>query len=633
MKSPAKRAIVVGMDGASMEIVKNLADQGYCPNIAALMKQGAWRPMIGVFPTLTPPGWTALSTGSWPGTHRVMDFNIHKPGKRLDNTEWGINTDLSQSEYVWNTFERAGKMPILVKWEMSWPPTVKKGIQVEGTGPGVSNHHQLAGYHLFVSGKWAPRRLVAQRDPETLDPSALQNVREFDPVDIRDAKGWRNTPASNKPLKEVDLVIQPLARGREEMNRGKKGTPKTLRGLIYAKGSGYDRVRVCQSRNAANALTDLGVGDWSDWWLDRLEIDGKKHPGYVRAKLITLTKNADAFELFFPQIWPNAGYTKPLSIAKEIDENVGNFLQNPMRDALGLIDDDTYFELLEFHHQRLADVSEYLTSTRDWDLLMTETHASDYTSHFFLRAADFHSGAERSVMKRCREGVQRTYASIDLMIGRLRKIADKDTAFFIVSDHGGTSQQHQVVDIAKVLEVTGFLKYKGHGKNRVIDWSRTKASSVGLVHIFVNLKGRQPGGIVSKKDYDKVRRDLIAALYDYKDPVTGHRPFALAVTREDAEMLNLWGDLVGDVVYALRAEFDGAHGKQLPSVSFGMAGQHSTFIASGAGIKRAGKLDGQVRVVDVAPTVCYLTGTPMPRNVEGGVVYEALKDPDWYLRD
>ena len=24
-------------------------------------------------------------------------------------------------------------------------------------------------------------------------------------------------------------------------------------------------------------------------------------------------------------------------------------------------------------------------------------------------------------------------------------------------------------------------------------------------------------------------------------------------------------------------------------------------------------------------------GTPMPRNVEGGVVYEALRDPNWHL--
>jgi predicted AlkP superfamily phosphohydrolase/phosphomutase len=632
MQSPARKAIVVGMDGASMEIVQNMVKAGHAPNIGSLMKRGAWRPMVGVFPTLTPPGWTALSTGSWPGTHSIMDFNIHAPGRPLDQTVWGINTKLSKSEYIWNTFERAGKRPILVKWEMSWPPTVKKGIQVEGTGPGVSNHHQIAGYHLFVGGKWAPRRLVSQRDPETLDPSALQTVQEFDPVTLTPAGNWRNLPPSHLPPKEVVLTIRPLARGREPMNRGKEGKPKPFYGLVYASRSGgYDRVKICRTRDGKKALTDLGVGEWSAWWLEPFEIDSKRLKGYVRMKLINLSKSADMFELFVPQIWPNEGYTHPKRIAREIDRKVGNFLQNPARDALGLIDDDTYFELLEFHHQRLADVADHLVTTESWDLLMVETHASDYTSHFFLGQADKNSGASRSVLKRSREGVERTYASIDRLVGRLMGLADKDTVFIVVSDHGGTSNQHQAVDISHVLEATGFLAYKGRGKNRQIDRSRTRAANVGLVHIFVNLKGREPGGIVSKQDYEAVQREIIAALYEYKDPETGQHPFALALTRADAEMVNLWGNLVGDVVYALRPDFDGAHGKQLPSVSFGMAGQHSTFIMAGAGVRKVGELQRQVRVVDVAPTVCYLTGVPMPKQVEGGVVYEALKDPDWPL--
>ncbi len=627
--APARRAIIAGMDGASMEIVKNMADAGHMPNVRALMEAGVWRPMVGVFPTLTPPGWTALSTGSWPGTHGILDFNIRHVGQPLDRTLWGIDTSLSRSEYIWNAFERGGKTPILVKWEMSWPPTVRSGVQVEGTGPGVSNHHQVAGYHLFVGGKWAPRRLEAQRDPETLDPSALQGVREFDPVTLVDARGWTGVPESGRPLKEAVLAIQPLARGREGMNRGSKGVPVPLYALIYASGAnGYDRVRLCRSKDASQPLADLAVGDWSDWWLDPFEIDGGKVSGYVRAKLITLTPGADAFELFIPQIWPPDGYTKPPSVAGEIDRHVGNFLQNPGRDALGLIDDNTYFELLEFHHQRLADVAEYLAGSRDWDLLMTETHASDYTSHFFLRAADPHSGAPPEVQRRCREGVERTYASIDRWIGRLRRLAGDDTAFFVVSDHGGTSQQHTVVNVASVLEQAGFLKYEGDGPDRRIDWTRTRAADVGLVHIFVNLKGREPGGIVDPADYDNVCKDIIQALYDHRDPETGRRTFALALTREDAEMVNLWSDRVGDVVYALRPEFDGAHGKQLPSVAFGMAGQHSTFIAAGAGVRSAGPLERQVRVIDVAPTVCYLTGAPMPRNVEGGVIYEAVEDPD-----
>jgi len=634
MASPAKRAIVIGMDGASMEIVKNMADMGHMPNVAKLMKRGAWRPMVGVFPTLTPPGWTALATGSWPGNHKVMDFNIRALGKRLDQTEWGINTGLSQSEYIWNTFERAGKTPILVKWEMSWPPTVKTGIQVEGTGPGVSNHHQVAGYHLFVGGKWAPRRLVKHRDPETLDPSALQGGSEFDPVTMASAEGWKALPESKKPPLEVEMVITPLARGRAPMNRGKKGTPKPFYGLVYATTRrGYDRVMVCKKKDGRSKICDLGVGDWSEWWLDSFEIDGKRVKGYVQMKLIALTKNADMFELFVPQIWPPDGYTKPKSIAREIDKNVGNFLQNPARDALGKIDDDTYFELLEFHHQRIADVAQYLTGSRKWDLLMLETHASDYTSHFFLGQADPTSGAEPSVLKRSREGVYRTYQSIDRMIGRvLDDIADDNTVVAVVADHGGTSNQFPAVNIRKVLEETGFVKYKGRGKNREIDWSKTRACDVGLVHVFLNLKGREPGGIVAKKDYESVRRELIAALMEYKDEATGRHPFALALSRENAEMVNLWSDLVGDVVYALHPEFDGAHGKQLPSVSFGMAGQHSTFVVAGAGIKKAGMLEKQVRSIDVAPTLCYLTGVPMPAQVEGGVVYEALENPDWHLK-
>lgn len=630
--SPAKRAIIIGMDGASMELVNNMIEWGHTPNIAKLRQAGVYRPMIGVFPTLTPPGWTALSTGSWPGNHGVMDFNIRDVGKELDQTVWGINTGLCRSEYIWNLVERSGGKPILVKWEMSWPPTVKTGIQVEGTGPGVSNHHQIAGYHLFVSGKWAPRPIGGQRDPETLDPSALQKIKHIDQVNIvtADAEKWEGKlPDSEKPIKEVELTIQPLARGRENMNRGKLGTPKGYYGLIYASGqSGYDRIQICSNRTTDNTVADIGVGDWSEWWLDDFEIDGRSVEGYVRVKLITLTPNADAFELFVPQVWPRSGYTVPNEIATSIDQNVGSFLQNPARDALGQVDDDTYFELLDYHHQRLADVAIHLASKNDWDVLMVETHAPDYASHFFLSQADEISGASPDTIHRCREGLRRTYESVDMMIGRIVEQADEETVIVICADHGGTPNQFNAVDIEKVLEETGFLVRNEKG---AIDWTNTKAANVGLVHIFINLAGREPNGIVPVDEYETTQREIIAALHAYTDKETGRNPFSLALTHDDAEMLNLHGDLVGDVVYALRPEFDGAHGKQLPSVSFGIAGQHSTLILAGAGIRKGIALERQVRVVDVAPTICYLLGLPMPANVEGGVVYEALEDPNWHL--
>lgn len=630
--APAKRAIIIGMDGASMELVNNMIAWGHAPNMEKLRNTGVYRSMLGVFPTLTPPGWTALSTGSWPGTHQVMDFNIRALGKELTKTVWGINTGLCQSEYIWNLVERAGGKPILVKWEMSWPPTVKTGIQIEGTGPGVSNHHQIAGYHLFVSGKWAPRPIGGQRDPETLDPSALQKIKHIDSVKIKpiDLNKWQGElPESEQPLLEVELTIQPLARGRADMNRGKTGKPKAYFAVIYAMGqAGYDRIRVFRKRSSDEVVADLAVGDWSDWWLDSFEIDDSNVEGYVRMKLVTLTPNADAFELFVPQIWPRTDYTVPAEIATDIDKHVGSFLQNPARDALGQVDDDTYFELLDYHHQRLADIATYLAAENDWDVLMVETHAPDYASHFFLSQADEISGASAETIHRCREGLRRTYESVDKMIGQIAELADEETVVLICADHGGTPNQFRAVDIEKVLEETGFIIKQ---KNGNIDWTKTRALNVGLVHIFINLADREPNGIVAAEDYEETQREIISALHAYKDEKTGRHPFSLAVTREDAEMLNLHGVLVGDVVYALRPEFDGAHGKQLPSVSFGIGGQHSTFILSGAGVRKGVSLERQVRVVDVAPTICYLLGLPMPANVEGGVVYEALEDPNWHL--
>ena len=633
MQSPAQKAIVIGMDGAAMELVQHMVDQGHMPHLGQLMAQGVKRPMIGVFPTLTPPGWTATSTGAWAGTHQVMDFNIRKLGGRLDETVWGINTQLSQAEYLWNTVERAGKKPILVKWEMSWPPTVQTGIQVEGTGPGVSNVHQITGYHLFVGGGWTPRPIGGPRDPETLDPSALQKVRNIDPVEIVPAEGWQDAPTSALPPKEVALVIEPLKRGRADMRRqGIEGTPKHFYGLIYASADqGYDRLLICRSRNGSDRVAELSVGQWTEWWKDSFELDGQALDGYVRMKLVSLSAAGDVFELFVPQVWPATGYTQPEEVAQQIDENVGNFLQNPARDALGVVDDATYFELLDFHHQRLAEVAAYLTESNDWDVLFIETHASDYTSHFFLSQADECSGADAHTLARCQAGVAQTYASIDDMIGRVVELADDDTVVAVVADHGGTPNQHRPVDIAEVLEQAGFLVYADAEKKQ-INWQQTRAANVGLVHIFVNLKGREPTGIVDPSDYEQTRLDLIEALHAYRHPQTGRAPFALALTREDAEMVNLEGELVGDVVYALRPEYDGAHGKQLPSATLGIGGQHCTFVLAGAGVKQGLALKRQVRAVDVAPTLCYLLGIPMPEQVEGGVIYEALEDADWHLR-
>ena len=623
MNATAKKAIIVGFDGASMELVLHMAERGHMPNVAALLARGVYREMLGVFPTLTPPGWTTLMTGAWPGTHAITDFSIRKLGADLDETVWGIDTRLCQAEYLWNTAERCGKVPILVKFEMSWPPTIQTGIQVEGTGPGVSNHAQIAGYHLFVTTGYEGYAVGGEKDVEGVDPSALQGPDIVDWITLAPAQGWANLPESDVPLLEAELVIRPLARGHPRMVRGTEGTPKSYYALVYGQGdAGYNQVLIGSDRDASQPLALLEPREWAGWWRDSFVIDGASVEGSARCKLMRLSPDGQRLELFFPQIWPLAGYTLPEAIAGEIFEHVGPFLQNPARDAMGLIDDETYFEVLDYHLDCLAGTAQYLVDHHPWDLLITETHASDYANHFFLRLADPISGAGPEVQERCYRGLVRTYEAIDRWLGRLLTRADGDTLVAIISDHGGTPDRYRRVTPEEALIAAGLLVY--HDDTQVIDWSRTKAAPVGLGNVYVNLRGREPSGIVKPADYEVVQRAIIDALLDFRDAETGQRPFALVLTRRDAEMLDKWGPLAGDVVYALRAEFDGAHGYHMPTSRLGIGAQHATCILAGPGVRQGVHLQGQVRQVDVAPTISYLLGIDVPRNTEGGLIYEAL---------
>ena len=648
--APAKRFVLIGMDGVGMEQVLHLVGEGRLPNMKKLLDAGVYREMWGVLPTLTPPGWTTLVTGAWPSTHKVMDFNIYQPGSRIDDNDWGINTRLCRAEYLWNTLERAGKTPLLVKYEMSWPPTLSGqtgGVQVEGTGPGISNHAQIAGYHFFTVGRQEQEQ--ASGDSAAVDPSALRERRRYDPVTFagtNGAAGWTNLPPSAKEPLAAELPIQPTKRSHPAMGRQGPAAPVTYYALAYATSdAGYDRVRVVRAKDghARVFAEDLKVGQWSEHTPERFTIAGEQVDGHVQCKLVALSPDARTLELFFPQIWPVSGYTFPDEVGNELLDAVGPFRQNPGRDALGVIDDDTYVESLEAQLQRQADVTIHLARTRpNWTGIFTQTHATDYANHFYVAKSDPISGAPPEVVERNYRGMYRTYEACDRWIGRLMDaLLDEHTVFCLVSDHGGTPTTYRLADVNAVLEQAELLVYKegakrgGGGEGAAgdsgIDWTKTRAAGQGVVNIFVNLKGREPTGIVKPDQYERVRREIIEALMGYRDPDAGYCPFVFALRREDAEVVNMWGELVGDVVYATLPEFDGAHGHQLPSARWGWGSQHTLFVLSGAGVKQGVHLDRQVRQVDVAPTLAYLTGLPTPAQAEGRVVMEALERPDWHL--
>ncbi|HEX30286.1 TPA: hypothetical protein ENG04_09425, partial [Candidatus Poribacteria bacterium] len=218
--------------------------------------------------------------------------------------------------------------------------------------------------------------------------------------------------------------------------------------------------------------------------------------------------------------------------------------------------------------------------------------------------------------------------------GRIVGCSDpEETLVILVSDHGAKATTHRF-QVARVLEEAGLLVFRQTEEGRrAVDWSRTKAIQQRSCYIYVNLKGRDPQGIVDPEDYEKVQEEIIHALYNYTDPETGKKPIALALKKQDARIIGLYGDRIGDVVYAITPDFGGQHGPHLPTARFGLGDLRGLFVMSGPGVKKGEILKRTVHLEDVVPTICYLAELPVPEHAEGAILYQALEDPNLKLNE
>ena len=74
------KAMVLGIDGGSLEILRPMADRGWLPVLAGLMEKGACGHLTSTIPPITGAAWTSFATGCHPGNHGLVDFVAPRPG-------------------------------------------------------------------------------------------------------------------------------------------------------------------------------------------------------------------------------------------------------------------------------------------------------------------------------------------------------------------------------------------------------------------------------------------------------------------------------------------------------------------------------------------------------------------------
>ena len=616
-ESRPTKVMILGVDAPIVPRVLKYLEEGDMPYLKALVDAGTLATNCMVpYPTITPPNWTTIVTGAWPGTHGITCFHVHSPGDPLDVVHAGFDSSDNLAEFLWEALARENLRSIVFNYPSTWPPRVDDlGLQVAGAGlaPNEWRCHYEAGEMWDVRNDLSNSMLFA-----------TEEYPRGQVVEITPATGWQNAPEGAD--REVDLRIT----GRNALSPLEAQTWFAL--MIKGDDGRYQRVCIAPVKDCAQSLCTIGVGEWSARLSAEFATAAGPRQAVFRLKLLHLAGSGTEIKLLLTPLCALEGYHHPPELAAELARNVAEMpLPSFGIDELNLewIDDKTWSEWMWENHRWMGKASSYLLGHKPWDLFAMHLHCPDWAYHAMATRLDPLTEPEAKVRERFEKLERDFHRAWDDMLGKILAHADDDTLVVVVSDHGAQATTGWV-PIRKLLIDAGYLALKKDAAgNEVIDWSKTKAIPQRSCYVYLNVKGRDPAGIVEPgEEYTKLRDEIIALLTDYTDPATGRKPFALVLSREDARVLGLYGDRVGDIVFAVTPWFCGQHGPVLPTAKIGIGSIEGLLVMKGPGIRKGFRLERNAWLTDIVPTICHLAEWPVPRQAEGGILYQALDDPD-----
>ena len=348
------------------------------------------------------------------------------------------------------------------------------------------------------------------------------------------------------------------------------GSEVTLVGQVVGRG-GEHAVRFSLPGDGdGRALAELAAGEWSERLELPLAVDGETVPGLFRLKLQELDPGAGLFRLYVTDICRRTWLEQPAGALGDTSCFAGLPTPGVGWDSLGLgcIDIDTFVDLTGMATAWLGDVCAALLTERPWHLFCVHLHAIDSFYHLCSAKLDERAdaGFRPSVGATRRPRAPSTASSTTPSGGCWRR--PTLCAHGLVSDHGAKPAGERVplrrhpgrrgpAGRAEGGDAGGDAGQASTGSRR---WPRRRGAAMcASTSPAANRRAssRRAGSRTSA-------RRAMRAMLDYRDARTGECPFSLVVPSEEAVDLGLYGDGVGDVVYAVREEFADEHGQMLP---------------------------------------------------------------------
>jgi predicted AlkP superfamily phosphohydrolase/phosphomutase len=364
--------------------------------------------------------------------------------------------------------------------------------------------------------------------------------------------------------------------------------------------------------------------------------------------------------------------TVPRAFAQFIRSHIG---QNPMTKHWNSGDSqESHTKLcasLETSIRMKAKLARHLIERKDLDLVFCVFGEAHKAGHWLWKYYDeTHPNHETSpsVLK---NGLLNAYKQIDRALGEILELISADDNLIVFSDHGMQPAYRGEHLTDQILEKLGLLVYDAKPMSQTVagsaprpetrarqrfnnaklalkrrlpqavlaalnkrknsfpgvDWGKTRVFSLPTdrhSHIRVNLRGREPMGIVEPgADYDLLLDQLEAALKALINPRTGR-----AAVEEMFRVRTLFpGECADDlpdvsILWSAEAPMDEVSSPQLGVIRNPIrelrSGNHREegfLLARGPNFSE-GRADYKGHILQIAPTLLHLHGVPIPDQYE-----------------
>ncbi len=615
--APGFRVVVLGVDGMDPDLVREWASD--LPNLTRLASEGSLTELRSTSPPESAVAWASFATGLDPGAHGLVQSirparsayrlqpaygRLEEPARLLGFSLGGFThiRPVSQPSY-WALLDEAGIATVTLRAPLDLPPAaLTHGRSVSGLGT------------PDVRGSWGGYSYLAS-DLSTWDLLAVEWAGERIELEVREGRASAEIPGPPEPGSAAGRAT---VTAEFELNSDRSAVDVRVQG---------QRETVAES-------------SWSGWF--RFDF-GAAHgisrffvlETFPELRLYLKPLSADPRDPAFPISHPG-GYAAELAGRHGPFETVGRAAEGWALDAERISEEIFLADLLDRLQLWETILLEEL-DRGDAAVYSAFFEAVELASQLFYRDLDPEHPLHDPARRGAADTLQRVYRRVDRLAGEVSRRLGPDDLLLLVSNHGIHGWRRDFNTNAW-LHQQGYLRLRegeperaeaASGLDRLffggdfyesVDWSKTEAYGAGLAGIYVNLKGRQPDGIVEPgDDYRELVSRIRADAAAYLDPDTG-QPVVQEVRQGPAGA----ADLLLGLREGYRVSWESALGEVPDNVLVANLRKWSGDHASAAAELVPGLLLVNRRLqtenpslTGLAPTLCRLFGVDPPPDGAG----------------